>query len=180
MQNQSPTFVKTLTQWFTRLVEGLRSLPSLPHRLVTGIIDLVLTFSSLVVVVLKRMRHNLGISISAMLGVVAVLIIVVGVPIFSYSISSEVLVDQLIEKSNISRLGLFSLHMYYMDNSKASPMTLSTVKSIEEYLMDATPRLLDLKTEQVLAEAQTRVISWYPDQILVSTSAKMSRGSKCV
>ena len=121
-------------------------------------------------VVVKRMRHNLGISFSTTIGVVSVLSIVIGVPIFSYSISSEILVEQLKEKSNISNRGLFSLHMYYIDDPKASEMTFETVKSIENYLKQATSRLLNLKTEQVLTETQTRVISWYPDQVRPSLS----------
>jgi hypothetical protein len=73
-------------------------------------------------VVFKRLRHNLGLSVSAILGVVAVLSIVVGVPIFSYSISSEVLQLQVGRKSHQHSAGvLFSLHMYYINQAQNSP-----------------------------------------------------------
>ena len=170
MKNQSPTLVEILARWLTRLLEGFGRLTGLLIRLIISMVDLTLSFSSLVMVVIKRMWHNLGISLSAMLGVVAVLSIVVGVPIFSYSISSDVLVQELAEKSSISKRGLFSLHMYYIDDPKASPMTYSTVEAIETYLTEATSRLFDLKTEQILAEAETKVISWYPDQVSVNIS----------
>ena len=86
MQDQSPILVQLLR---------------IPGRLVNGLYDLILSFSSLVVLVFKRLFHNFGISVSAVVGVVAVLSIVVAVPIFSYSISSEVLQLQLVEKDLI-------------------------------------------------------------------------------
>ena len=73
--------------------------------------DLLVTFSSMVVVVVKRLRHNLGLSISAVLGIVAVLGIIVCVPVFSHAVSSEILRNQLSEKATSLHRGLFSLHL---------------------------------------------------------------------
>jgi putative ABC transport system permease protein len=165
MQNQPSKSVQALARWLTNLVENSRNLPRLPLRLVSGLADLLLSLSSLVVVVFKRLRHNLGLSISAILGVVAVLSMVVGVPIFSYSISSEVLRQQLVEKALNTRRGLFSLHMYFVSSSDTEPITLENVKSIQQYLFDATPRLLSLPTQRILTEAQTTSILWFPEQV---------------
>src|SRR3990170_5776119 len=117
MQSQIPKWIETLRRLPGLLLAGLFNLPKLPFRLAGWMVDLVLSLSSLIVVVFKRLRHNLGLGISAILGVVAVLSIVVGVPIFSYSISSDVLQEQLIDKAVTTRRRLFSLHMYFINRS---------------------------------------------------------------
>lgn len=174
MQTQPPNLAASLARWLTSLVESLRGLPRLSLRTANGLIDMVLSFSSLVVVVFKRLRHNLGLTVSAILGVVAVLSIVVGVPIFSYSISSEVLRQQLVDKAISTRRGLFSLHMYYKNSSANSPMTLGNVTGIQDYMNDATQRFFGLPAQTVLAEAQTKAIVWFPEQLRGTFSAEKS------
>lgn len=174
MQSQSSPPVQAVARWLTNLVFGLRDLPRLPLRLAEGIVDLALSFSSLVRVVFKRLRHNLGLSISAILGVVAVMSIIVGVPIFSFSISSEVLRQQLVEKAVTTRRGLFSMRMYYISSSSTAPVTLDTVNAIRNYLQGAIPRLLDLPVQRILTEAQSTAILWFPERARGSLSAEES------
>lgn len=125
----------------------------------------MLSFISLVVVVFKRLRHNLGLSVSAILGVIAVLSIVVGVPIFSFSISGEVLQEQLIDKAQTSRRRLFSLHMYYINSSANSPVTVDTARAVNDYVENSISRLLDLSVERIIMEAQTTAIMWFPEKV---------------
>jgi hypothetical protein len=113
----------------------------------------------------KRLRHNIGISVSGIIGVIAVLSIVVGVPIFSYSISSEVLQLQLVEKAINSRRRLFSLHMYYINQAQNSPMSLQTATAVSDYIRNAVPGLLDLEVERIQMDAQTTSILWFPQAI---------------
>ena len=165
MSDQSSKLVQLLRSLPGMLLSGIRNIPSLPRRLISGLFDLILSFSSLIVVVFKRLGHNLGISISAILGVVAVVSIVVAVPIFSYSISSEVLQLQLVEKAANSRRRLFSMHMYYINQAQNSPMTLQTANAVSDYIRSAVPDLLDLDVERIQMDAQTTSILWFPEKI---------------
>jgi putative ABC transport system permease protein len=165
MQNKFSKWMQAPRKLLAALWAGLRSLPRSPMRLFQGMVDLLLSFVSLVVVVFKRLRHNLGISISAVLGVIAVLSIVVAVPIFSFSISGEVLQEQLLEKAQTSRRRLFSLHMYYINSSANSPVTMDTARAVKNYVIDSTSRLLDLGVERIVMEAQTTAIMWFPEVV---------------
>ena len=174
MSDHSPKWVQFLRSLPGRLLAGIKSIPSLPRRLVTGLFDLILSFSSLIVVVFKRLRHNLGISISAIIGVVAVVSIVVAVPIFSYSISSEVLQLQLVDKAVNSRRRLFSMHMYYINQNQNSPMTLQTANAVSDYIRTSVPNLLDLEVERILMDAQTTSILWFPEAVRGGTPTEES------
>ena len=80
-------------------------------------IETLSILSSLVKVVFKRIRHNLGLSISALVGVIAIMSIIVAVPVFSHAVSSAVLKQQLEEKALTSQRRLFSIHYYNIDDS---------------------------------------------------------------
>src|SRR5450759_535675 len=62
--------IKAFPQAVVRLI---RSLPSLPMQLGVWFGDVTLSFTSMVIVVYKRLRHNIGLSVSALLGIVVIL-----------------------------------------------------------------------------------------------------------
>ena len=67
--------------------------------------------------VAKRLRHHLGLSLSSLVGIISVLSLVICVPVFTNAVLSQVLKQSLIEKSLSNHRSLFSLHVYYVDDS---------------------------------------------------------------
>lgn len=124
--------------------------------------DFVVNFRSMLVVVLKRLRHNFGLSISATIGIIAVFAMVVCVPVFSHAVSSEVLREQLLEKAAESNRGLFSLHVYFLDNHDSTPADLNLVREVDNLIEEGARRLLGLPAEQVITEIQSRSYNWLP------------------
>ena len=75
-------------------------IPQLPRAsFSTQMGDLFASLSAMLLVVYKRLRHNLGISVSAVVGIIAVMAIVICVPVFANAVSSKVLREQLSEKA---------------------------------------------------------------------------------
>jgi putative ABC transport system permease protein len=136
-----------------------------PARLAGWIMDLVSSFFSSLSLVLKRLKYNLGLTISAVLGVVAVLAIVVCVPVFSNAVSSEVLRQQLNEKALSTRRRLFSMHMYYLDKRTATAMDVSKSEAVARYITDSSPQLLGLDVERIIMEMQTIPINLRPVKV---------------
>lgn len=124
--------------------------------------DWLQTGVSMVAIVFKRMRHNLGLAVSALVGVVAVLAMVVCVPIFSHSVSGEVLRQQLEDKALSTRRYLFSMHMYYIDKRDASPMTASLAKDIAGTLAEKSRKLMGINIERIITKVQSSNMGWKP------------------
>ena len=124
--------------------------------------DFAANFSAMLAVVLKRLRHNLGLSISAALGVVAVMGIVVCVPIFSHAVSSKVLSEQLITKALSTRRSLFSMHMYYIDKRSVSPISVEQAEALTRFIETNIPRQVGLPVKHVLMEVQSGAVGWRP------------------
>jgi len=57
----------------------------------------------------QALWHNLGITVSALIGIISVLSLVVCVPVFSHAISGDVLRQQLNDKVNTTHRRMFSL-----------------------------------------------------------------------
>ncbi len=115
-------------------------------------------FSSLFRIVFKRIRHNLGLSISALVGIIAIISIIVAVPVFSHGVSSEVLRRQLEEKALISQRRLFSIHYYNIDDS--SSMTMDIVSKVNEFTNQRFTELLTLPIENIIEEVQSTSLHW--------------------
>lgn len=113
---------------------------------------------SLSKVVFKRLLHNLGISISALVGIVAVLAMVVCVPIFSNAVSSYLLKNQLEEKVAKTHRRLFSLHYYFMVGKNVKGLTLDTIDIVSEYIRDHSWRILGLPVEQIVVDIQSGAV----------------------
>jgi hypothetical protein len=143
---------------------GIRAAPFVAVYFIQHLGDYLLGFNSMLVVVLKRMRHNLGITISAIIGILAVLALMVCIPLFSNAVSSEVLRQQLEEKASISHRRLFSMHMYFLDNQSSAPVTIEITKKISEAIKENAIRLMGLKVEQIITEIQSGSINWNPEK----------------
>ena len=117
---------------------------------------------SLLAVVTKRLWHNIGISISALIGIVSVLSLVVCVPIFSHAVSSEVLINQLNEKVASTHRRLFSLHMYFVDTSPVPVLDINKVDTVTNFINTRINELLNLPIEQNINELQTGILYLMP------------------
>jgi putative ABC transport system permease protein len=114
---------------------------------------------SLSKVVFKRLRHNLGIAFSALIGIVAVLAIVVCVPVFSHAVSSDVLRQQLNEKLVSTHRYLFSIHIYYLDSRSASVLSVEKTDQLTNIIRQDITKYLGVKPSQVITEIQSGAIN---------------------
>lgn len=124
--------------------------------------DLTQGFVSLMALVIKRLRHNLGISISGAVGIIAVLAMIVCVPVFSHAVSAQILQKQLSEKAQSNHRGLFSLHHYVIDQNSASPLTVGTINQITSFIHEQTPVMIGTQIEEIVVEMQTISVNWRP------------------
>ncbi len=105
-------------------------------------------------IILKRLGHSLGMTVSALVGIICVLTIAISIPVFSYAVSGELLREQLAEQSTSSGHPLFSLRMYYLfDSSK--PLTVNGLKQLSGYLPELTEELVGIRPAQVVIEANS-------------------------
>jgi putative ABC transport system permease protein len=159
-------FPGKLRQWTVQalhdVVVSIKTTPILLASFARHTLDFALSFNAMLVVVLKRLGNNLGISISAIIGIVAVMAMVVCVPVFSHAVSSQVLRSQLEEISNSTNRGLFSLHMYYQDSSSATPLNIDKVNLVTSYVRDTAQRLIGIRASQVITELQSSNYNWRP------------------
>lgn len=142
------------THW-KQAVAWLRGLPARWPEIRTYLVDRLGSLGSMVVLVFKRLRFNLGISISALIGIISVMAIVVCVPIFSHAVSSEVLRQQLQEKVNLTHRTLFSLHSYYLDKSTASPLSVAQTATVTNFIHDNVTRQLGVRVDKIYLELQS-------------------------
>jgi putative ABC transport system permease protein len=124
--------------------------------------DWFYSFLSMLTLVYKRLSHNLGLSVSAVIGVVAVMAIVVCIPIFSHAVSSKVLREQLIAKAVTSGRGLFSLNLYYLDRASQTPFRVQTNDAIVRFIEESIGSLLALKIDRIYSEMETASLRWTP------------------
>ncbi len=109
-------------------------------------------FLSMLGLVLKRMRHNLGLSASALIGVLAILTVAVCVPIFSDAVSGDVLRNQLDEIRAQTHRNLFSLRYQYQEKGITSLIDYDKSLAIGEFLKSQIPTELGLKVDQVVMD----------------------------
>ena len=112
----------------------------------------MINFLSMLGLVLKRMRHNLGLSASALIGVLAILTVAVCVPIFSDAVSGDVLQKQLNEIRGQTQRNLFSLRYQYQEKSNTSLMDYDKSQTIADFLKSQIPSELGLPVNQVVMD----------------------------
>lgn len=110
---------------------------------------------SMLRLVLQRLRFNLGLSASALVGIIAVLTVAVSVPIYSYGVSSEVLHQQLQQNKSGTNRQLFSLRLTFQEKFGAPQMTLEKARTITNYLESEIPRELGLPISQIVTDVRT-------------------------
>jgi putative ABC transport system permease protein len=113
-------------------------------------------------VVFKRLIHNLGLSLSALVGIVAILSLVVCVPIFSHAVSSKLLSQQLEEKAGSSHRRLFSFHYYYVEPTRTSRLDFAKIKTFTNYLKTRGEELVGLPIEQIVWDVQSSGVNLVP------------------
>lgn len=166
--------IKAFPRSVLNLIKGL---PGLPRWLAAWVGDMAISFTSMVVVVYKRLRHNLGLSLSALLGMIVILGFVVCVPLFSFTVSSDVLRSQLQDKMTSTHRGLFSLHTYYVDNPSKTPLDAAKVGTISQYITEGTQRLVGLKVQRLITEIQSSTIEMNPVKVEATQLPKGSWAS---
>lgn len=114
---------------------------------------------SLWIVVFKRLRHNLGIAVSALIGIVAVLSIIVCVPVFSHAISSDVLRQELNEKVASSNRHLFSMHMYFLDSRSASVLNVDKTEQVTSFIREKITQYMKVKPSEIITEIQSGAVN---------------------
>ena len=117
---------------------------------------------SMLKVVYKRLIHNLGLSVSALVGIVAILSLVVCVPVFSHAVSSKLLSQQLEEKSGSTHRRLFSIHYYYLEPTKASRLDFAKIKTFTDYVKERGEALIGIPIEQIVWEVQSSGVNLEP------------------
>jgi putative ABC transport system permease protein len=157
-------FLANIRNRLNRLVERVKGF-RLPPRtnILSWMGDLVASLLAMLTVVFKRLRHNLGITISAIIGIIAVMGIVICVPVFSNAVSSKVLREQLFAKASESKRGLFSLHFYYLDKRSSSPLRMTNVEQFNEYIKQKITQDLGLRTSQIVVDVQSGNLAWVSD-----------------
>ncbi len=116
----------------------------------------MLTLFSMLRLVLKRLMHNLGLSASTLVGIIAILTVAVCVPIFSHAVSSEVLRQQLYElKGKSNSRPLFALRLKYEEKSEKSKLDLDKCNALSDFLLTQFPAELGLPVERVLLDTFT-------------------------
>jgi putative ABC transport system permease protein len=106
-------------------------------------------------IVFKRLRDNLGIAISALIGIIAVLSMIVCVPVFSYAVSSEVLRQELEAKVATSHRYLFSVHAYFLDGRSASLLSVKKVDELTQIIRQDFTNTLGVKPFEIITEIQS-------------------------
>ncbi len=112
--------------------------------------------------IFKRIRYNLGLTISTEIGIVAVLALVVTIPLFTNAVMTDILREQLLLKAEKNRRSLFSLHAYYPDNSSYSPLTIQGMKSVSDTMNRELETGMGLSVDRIITETNTKQILWKP------------------
>ena len=98
------------------------------------------------------MRHNLGLSASALIGVLAILTVAVCVPIFSDAVSGDVLRKQLDEIRAQTQRNLFSLRYKYQERSNTSLLDYDKSQTIADFLKSQIPAELGVPVNQIVMD----------------------------
>lgn len=131
---------------------------------------------SLFGLVLKRLVHHAGLSFSAWIGILSVLSLVVCAPIFAKGVLTRVLQSQLVEKAATNRRALFSLHIYYRDNEKFTPLTVTDTQEIATFIHEQVEQNMGLRVNSIETQVTTRQIGWSPIKVASSKPMYLNLG----
>jgi putative ABC transport system permease protein len=109
-------------------------------------------------IVVKRLRHSLGLTLSAWVGILCVLTIAISIPVFTYAVSGELLRQQLAEQYSVSGHPLFSIRMYYQYTSRA-PIDMQKALELSQSLPKLTRDLVGIRPKQTVVEMNTGLVN---------------------
>ncbi len=112
--------------------------------------------------VLKRLRHNLGLTLSAEIGILTVLSLVVCVPLFTNAVLSQALQGQLAEKAIKNQRTMFGLHAYYTDQPGYSAMKPENADLVTGYIEAYLAERMGLQVDRIVQEFTTKAFYWKP------------------
>ena len=105
---------------------------------------------AIAVVVAKRLRHQLGLSVSTLVGIISVLSLVICVPVFTNAVVSQVLKQTLIDKGVRNHRSLFSLHVYYRDDFTNTFLTTRGTDSVTRWINQQLTQKMGLTVANIL------------------------------
>ncbi len=108
-------------------------------------------------IVVKRLRHSLGLTLSAWVGILCVLTIAISIPVFTYAVSGELLRQQLAEQIAVSGHPLFSIRMYYQYDSRA-PLDIAGMRKLSQDLPKLTGDLVGIQPRQTVVEVNSTLV----------------------
>ncbi len=114
----------------------------------------MLNLISMFGLVLKRLRHNLGLNASALVGIVAIMMVAVCVPIFADAVSGDVLQRQLAEIKKDTSRQLFSLRFVYQEKSYQSLIDLEKCQAITSFFENQFASQLNLPVDRVVMDVR--------------------------
>lgn len=117
---------------------------------------------AIAVVVAKRLRHHLGLTVSSLVGIISVLSLVICVPIFTNAVVSQVLKQALIDKSVTNHRSLFSLHVYYRADNTNTPLSAPGADAVTLWINQQLTQQLGLRVADIVADIDTEVIVFKP------------------
>jgi putative ABC transport system permease protein len=115
----------------------------------------MLNLVSLLRLVIKRLWHNPGLTISALAGMVCVLALTISVPVFSNAVTREMLRRELAQQAEDTRRSLFSMHFYYNDTSPPYVLDVDTSRKLAEYIAARLEDLAGFKVKQVVTQIES-------------------------
>lgn len=124
--------------------------------------QLFLNIPAVLSTILKRLKHYWTLSICAEFGIISVLCLVICVPIFTNAILSEVLKDELSDKSIKYHRSLFSIHAYYLDNSLYTPLVYDNARYVTQWLARQLSQSIGVQLKGVYLETTTKPLDWRP------------------
>jgi putative ABC transport system permease protein len=116
---------------------------------------------SMFLIIIKRLLHSLGLTVSALVGIICVLTIAICIPVFAYAVSGELLRQELNQQAQESGHPLFSIRMYYLYDSNA-PLDIAGSQKLAEYLPQRTEELVGITPAQVVIEVNSPPVDLNP------------------
>ncbi|MEP7356615.1 MAG: ABC transporter permease, partial [Anaerolineales bacterium] len=117
---------------------------------------------AIAVVVAKRLRHHLGLSVSTLVGIISVLSLVICVPVFTNAVLSQVLKQTLTDKSVNNHRSIFSLHIYYRDDTSKTALTAQSADSVTRWINQQLTQQVGLKVTDILTAIRTEAVVFKP------------------
>src|SRR4030042_1741025 len=119
------------------------------------ILRIIQSFFELLSLVLRRIWHNLGLSLSTIIGMTAALTLIVCVPVFSYAFSQRNLKKELSELAQTTNRALFSYRIYFSQPKPEVKINVDDVHFIEDYITTRMPELMGLPVKQIVMEVDS-------------------------